>query len=174
MKKLLNSKEIYKGKIVSLYFDEVEYDGMNLKREVVRHRGGSAVLAKLNEKFAFVRQYRHPFGEEFFEIPAGTRDFNEDPKQTAYRELQEECGLRAKDLQLICEYAVSPGYTDEVLYLYYADEFDFVEQNFDEDEKLSVEWLSVQECIDMALNGKIKDGKTNIVLLWYALSNNAK
>ena len=69
---------------------------------------------------------------------------------------------------------MSPGYTDEVLYLYYADEFDFVEQNFDEDEKLSVEWLSVQECIDMALNGKIKDGKTNIVLLWYALSNNAK
>ncbi len=167
MKKLLNSKAIYNGKVINVYLDEVEYDGMLLKREVVRHRGGAAVLAEKDGKFAFVRQYRHPFGELFFEIPAGTRDGDESGETTAFRELQEECGLKAEKLEHICDYAVSPGYTDEVLHLFYANAFEEVSQHFDDDEELTVEWLDKKLCLSMAINGEIKDGKTMIVLLWY-------
>lgn len=167
MTKILSTKTIYNGKVINLYFDEVEHDGMLLKREVVRHRGGAAVLAERDGKFAFVRQYRHPFREDFFEIPAGTKDSTEKSEATAYRELQEECGLKADHFTFICDYAVSPGYTDEVLSLFYANNFTDVAQSLDEDESLSVEWVSVEESLQMALTGKIKDGKTLVALLWY-------
>lgn len=167
MKKIIKSDNVYKGKVVDLYVDELEYGGMFLKREVVRHSGGAGVLVEKDEKFAFVRQYRHPFGCEFVEIPAGKRDNGESGEQTAYRELIEECGLKAKKLHFICEYSVSPGYTDEVLYLYYANDFEQTSQRFDDDESLVVEWVDKRECLQMALDGQIKDGKTLICLLWY-------
>ena len=167
MKKLLSSQTIYEGKIIKVYLEKVEYDGSLLTREVVRHRGGAGILAEKDGKFAFVRQYRHPFGEVFFEIPAGTRDGGESGEITAFRELQEECGLKAKSLRHICDYAVSPGYTDEVLHLYYANDFELTNQNLDDDEQLTVEWIDKKTCFEMALNGQIKDGKTMLVLSWY-------
>lgn len=167
MKKLLNSKEIYKGKIIKVFFDEVEVDGNLLMREVVRHNGGSAVLAERKGFFAFVRQYRHPLGREFLELPAGTRDGNETGEVTACRELQEECGLKAKDLLHICDFAVSPGYSDEILHIYYASDFEEVDRRLDEDEFLSVEWIDKKTAIQMAINGEIQDGKTLTALLWY-------
>ena len=167
MKMLLKSDCIYNGKIVNLFFDEVEYNGMLLKREVIRHRGGAAVLAEKDGKFAFVRQYRHPFGKEILEIPAGTKDGSESGEVTAIRELMEECGLKANKVEFITDFFVSPGYTDEVLNLYYANEFELVDQNFDDDEDLTVLWIDKNECFKMALNGEISDGKTQLVLFWY-------
>ena len=167
MKKLLKSDFIYKGRVVNLYLEEVEYNGMKLTREVVRHNGGAGILAEKDGKFVFVSQYRHPFGDLFLEIPAGTRDGNEAGEITAYRELIEECGLKAKILHFICDYAVSPGSTNEVLNLFYANDFELVEQHFDDDEDLSLVWIDKQKCIDMALNGEFKDGKTMLALLWY-------
>ena len=130
MKKLLNSKSIYNGKIINVFVDEVEVNGNLLVREVVRHNGGASVLAEKDGCFAFVSQYRHPHGRELLELPAGTRDGDELGELTAYRELQEECGLRAKKLTHICDFAVSPGYSSEILHLYYANEFDIVEAHF--------------------------------------------
>ncbi len=167
MKKLLSSKELYKGKIINVYLEEVEVDGNRLVREVVRHNGGSAVLAEKDGLFAFVRQYRHPNGRNFLEIPAGTRDGDELGEVTAYRELQEECGLKAKSLTHICDFAVSPGYSNEILHIYYANDFETVERHLDEDEFLSVEWIDKEVAISMAINGEIQDGKTLTALLWY-------
>lgn len=167
MSKLLSSKTIYEGKVINVYLERVENEGQTLTREVVRHRGGAAVLAERNGKFAFVRQYRHPFCDNFLEVPAGTRDGNEAGEETAFRELQEECGLKAKKLYHVCDYAVSPGYTDEVLHLFYANDFEEVNQNFDDDESLTVEWIDKEKCFEMALNGEFLDGKVMILLFWY-------
>lgn len=167
MKKILSSKSLYDGKIIKVFLDEVMVDDLYMKREVVRHRGGCAILAERDDKFVFVTQYRHPFGEDFFEIPAGTREVGEDVAVTASRELEEECGFKPKGLQFICEYAVSPGYTDEVLYLYYANELVESKQNFDEDERINLIWMPKKQALDLAKSGKIKDGKTLISLLWY-------
>lgn len=169
MKKLLNSKSIYNGKIINVFVDEVEVNGNLLVREVVRHNGGASVLAEKDGCFAFVSQYRHPHGRELLELPAGTRDGDELGELTAYRELQEECGLRAKKLTHICDFAVSPGYSSEILHLYYANEFDIVEAHLDEDEFLSVKWIKKEEALKMALNGEIIDGKTLTALFWYSV-----
>lgn len=167
MKKLLNSKNIYAGKIVNLFVEEVEVDGNLLVREVVRHRGGASVLAEKDGCFAFVSQYRHPHGRAFLELPAGTKDGEETGESTAFRELQEECGLKAKKLVHICDFAVSPGYSSEILHLYYANEFEIVDAHLDDDEFLSVKWIEKDKAIEMALNGDIIDGKTITALLWY-------
>ena len=171
MKKVLSSKLLYDGRVIKVLFDEVEVDGMLLKREVVRHSGGCAVLAEKDGRFAFVTQYRHPFGENFFELPAGKREAGEPTEITASRELEEECGLKPTSLEFICEYAVSPGYTDEIIYLYYANDFELSSQHFDEDEQLEVNWLDKNEALSLAKSGKIKDGKTLVALLWYAMNN---
>lgn len=162
-----NKKEIYKGKVVDLFVDELEIDGAKVRREVVRHRGGAAILAEKDGRFAFVRQYRHPMGEEIWEIPAGTRDENEPPETTALRELEEECGLVAKNLRLIGRFAVSPGYTDEILYIYFADEFDRGTVHLDDDEFLSFSWIEKEKAFEMAESGEIYDGKTLFALYKY-------
>lgn len=167
MIKTIDKKEIYKGKVVDLFVDELEIDGAKIGREVVRHRGGAAILAEKDGRFAFVRQYRHPMGESIWEIPAGTRDANEPPETTALRELEEECGLVAKNLRPIGRFAVSPGYTDEILYIYFADEFDSGTVHLDEDEFLSCSWIEKEKAFEMAENGEIYDGKTLFALYKY-------
>lgn len=167
MNKLLSSKIIYDGKVIRVFFDELECDGKVIKREVVRHNGGCAVLAKNQGEFIFVKQYRHPFGEEFLELPAGMCEVGERVENTASRELEEECGLKPLKLTHICEFAVSPGYTNELLNLYYADEFLPSKQSFDEDESLTLVRIPIEKAIQMAKDGQIKDGKTLVALLWY-------
>ena len=88
---------------------------------------------------------------------------------------QERCGKQAnrhkgnrqKDLLHICDFAVSPGYSDEILHIYYASDFEEVDRRLDEDEFLSVEWIDKKIAIQMAINGEIQDGKTLTALLWY-------
>lgn len=166
--KLVDSQLKYDGKILKLYCDKLDSEGKPIFREVIRHSGGAGVLVERDGKFAFVKQYRHPFGRDFLEIPAGTRNGNEPPLNTAIRELEEECGLVANDIQLISEFAVSPGYTDEMLYIYFCSTFKEGVQKFDEDEYLTVEWIDVLTALDMLKKGQIKDAKTVVALLWYA------
>ncbi len=51
------------------------------------HADGSTVL---------VRQWRHPWDEQSWELPAGTLEAGEEPVEGARRELAEEAGLRAR------------------------------------------------------------------------------
>lgn len=165
--KLVESKVKYDGRIIKVFADKISHDGEVIFREVVRHSGGAGVLVERDDKFAFVRQYRHPFGREFLEIPAGTRNGGEPPFNTAVRELEEECGIVSDQLQLISEFAVSPGYTDEMLYVYYCNSFKNGVQKLDDDEDLTVEWIEKSKALKMLVDGEIKDGKTVVALLWY-------
>lgn len=171
MNKTISSKSIYNGKVVKLFVDKIQNDDIFAVREVVRHSGGAAVLAEKDGKFAFVRQYRHPLGEEIYEIPAGTREQGEDPIVTAARELSEECGLIPKNLALISAFAVSPGYTDEILHVYYADEFEYSHVCLDSDERLVTRWIDKEKALKMLSEQAFIDAKTIIALQWYKNKN---
>lgn len=171
MNKTLSSKSIYNGKVVKLFVDEIQNEDVVAVREVVRHSGGAAVLAEKDGKFAFVRQYRHPLGEEIYEIPAGTREKGEDPIVTAARELSEECGLIPKNLVLISAFAVSPGYTDEILHVYYADDFEYSNVCLDSDERLVTRWIDKEKALKMLSEHAFIDAKTIIALQWYKNKN---
>lgn len=158
--KKIGGKRLYDGKILSLDLDEVLLsNGAKAYREIVRHAGGAAVLYTENGKILFVKQFRYAYGKELYEIPAGKLNHGEDPMCAAARELEEEAGLKAELVPYLQIYP-TPGYTDEIIYIYLAKNAIQVEQKLDEGEFLNVEYISVDKAVDMIENGQICDGKT--------------
>ena len=158
--KQLKSKTVYNGKILALEVDEVELpDGTKASRECVRHSGGAAVLLVKEGKLLLVKQFRYLYGKEIYEIPAGKLNAGEDGAEGAARELEEETGYCAK-LKYAFDLYPSPGYTDEVIHVYFAESFEFVGQKLDEGEFLQCEFIGLQTVLKMIERGEICDAKT--------------
>lgn len=165
--KLLQRDLIYSGRIIDLAVDQIEVQGVETIREVVRHPGGVAVLAEVEEdRIPFVRQHRYPIDKDLLELPAGKIDRGEEPALSAVRELEEETGYRANSLQPICSCYSTPGFCDELLHLFYTNDLVPTQTNREEDEHLEVEFYSLSESIAMIDSGEILDGKTITALLW--------
>lgn len=166
--KTLSSEKIYEGRVINLRKDEIETEkGVKQSREVVSHGGGAAVLVAKDGKILLERQFRYPYGEILWEIPAGKRDKGEDFITTAKRELEEETGYVAEKLVKLFEIYPTPGYTNEVIGIFKAEGLREGKTNFDEDEDIVSEWIPEEQVFKMTENGEIKDAKTLIALLWY-------
>lgn len=166
--KEISTKKIYDGKVVKLRLDDVITDkGIPAKREVVSHNGGSSVLAVKDGKILLEKQFRYPYNEVLWEIPAGKRDGDEEFIETAKRELEEETGYIPLNLKEVFKVYPTPGYSDEIIGIFYADEFKKGNIHFDETEDISSFFLEPDEVYSMIEKGEIKDGKTLIALLWY-------
>jgi len=164
--KTIKKTYVHKGKILNLRRDDIELpNGAAAIREVVEHSGGSAVLCVMDGKVLLVKQFRYPYKEEIWEIPAGKLNPGETPEQTAIRELEEECGVRAERVIKLFDVYPSPGYTDEIIRIYRAEGLTKTHVNLDEDEFLTGKWFEEAELKNMIKNGEIKDGKTLIALL---------
>ena len=107
-----------------------------------------------------VRQFRYPYKETIYEIPAGKREKGEDPLETGKRELHEECGIIAENYIDLGKIYPSPGYTNEEIYLYAATGLTEVEQELDEDEFLQVTKMKLSTLITKIMSGEITDAKT--------------
>lgn len=162
----VEKRYVYEGKILKVRCDAARLpDGKPCVREMVEHPGGAAVLAECDDKIAFVRQFRYPYGEEILELPAGKLEKGEAPVRTVERELSEETGLVADRFVPVGEIYPTPGYTDERLYLFRAEGVRRGERHPDADEFLSTEWYTPAEALGMVRDGIIKDAKTVILLL---------
>jgi len=168
--KVLSANRVYQGKIVDLEVDEIEISGMQTIREVVRHPGGVVILAlDPNGEIPFVRQHRYPLNEDILELPAGKLDPGEPPEVSAARELEEEVGLRPGKLRKIASYYTSPGFCDELLHFFFAEEVEKVGANPEPDEHLIIEHYTLEEALQLVADGKIQDGKTITAIYWLAL-----
>ena len=168
--KQLSSKEIYKGKILDLWVDDVLCpNGHQSKREVIRHCKASAILAfDQNGKVILEDQYRYPYDKIIKEIPAGKCDSpEEDPKVTAIRELKEETGFTANNMEYLgCLYP-SCAYTDEIIYIYMATGLVAGDQKLDQDETLDYYKVSFNRLLEMISAGEIQDAKTLAAVSFY-------
>lgn len=160
--KKISSEEIYKGKIIDVYKDKVLCpNGKTSYREYIKHCRASCVLAKLpNGKFLLEKQYRYPYDEVIFEFPAGKCDKGEDPKLTAIRELEEETGYLANKITYIGQIYPTCAYTDEIIYLYYAEDLVKTHQHLDENEAVEVLEVTLDEIKELLNNGSLKDAKS--------------
>ena len=157
---------LFDGKILKLYKDKVSLpNGNEGIREYVSHSGGSAILCVNEGKLLLVKQYRYAYREEVWEIPAGKLNPNEDPMDTAIRELEEEGGILADKVEKLFDVYPSPGYTNEVIRIYKAISFKKTKVHLDEDEFLTSKWVPLEEVKKMIENGEIKDSKSLIALL---------
>lgn len=163
--KTIDSKTLYRGKILNLKIDEVVLpDGNHAVRELVEHKNGVAILPVKADKIIFVRQYRKAIEQVLLEIPAGLVEEGEDAETAAVRELQEEIGLKPTDLQCMGEMLPSPGFCDEVTTLYIASEFIEEARQQDDDEFIEVVEMPVKEVREAYLKGKFSDAKTSCAL----------
>lgn len=164
--KTIKKNFIYNGKILSLRKDDIILpNGAPAVREVIEHSGGSAIYCEKDGKILLVKQFRYPYKEELYEIPAGKLNDGESPEETAIRELEEEGGIKAKRVEKLFDIYPTPAYTNEIIRLYKAVEFIETESCLDEDEFLSNEWIDKCQVKKMIENGQIKDAKTIIAVL---------
>ena len=175
MQKKIASETIYNGVIFDMTHDIIEMDnGKQYPRDVIHHNGGVGVLVQKDNKVLLVKQYRYAVQEYTWEIPAGKLEKNEDPYTCGIRELEEECGLGCKSMDLICEMYSTPGFCTEKIYIYKANHLKTIEnpKPMDEDEDISSQWFTIEETLKMISELKIKDAKTTIALQ-YAYINKA-
>lgn len=166
--KTLREHLVYDGKILRLYSDEILLpNGKPAKREYVRHSGGVGVVAEYQGKLLFVRQYRYAYRESILEIPAGKLERGEDPAICGKRELSEETGFDCGRMTKIGTFYPSPGYTDEKIYLYLAEDLRPGQVHPDDGEFLNVIQLSLEQVREMLESGAIRDMKTVLGLQYY-------
>jgi len=165
--KTISSRLVYAGKLFDLQVDEIELPGsIRATREHIRHPGAVCMVpVDTDGRLLLVRQYRHAVGERLLELPAGTREPGEDPRETAIRELAEEVGRKPGAVHDLGGFFVAPGYTSEYITLYVCEDLSHASEPGDEDEDIEVMPLSAETALAAVESGEIRDAKSVIGLL---------
>jgi ADP-ribose pyrophosphatase len=170
----LGGETVYHGRLVDVRVERFRHaDGVEVSREIVRHRGAVGILAHDDEHVWLVRQPREAVDEpDLLEIPAGRLDKDgEAPLQAAQRELAEEISRGAHSWEPILTYYTGAGFTDERVHLFCASDLYPAQAHSGEDERIEViAWplSELQRAIDQC-----RDAKTLIGLFWLARRLNA-
>lgn len=159
---VLHSEVIYRGRAFNILREQVHLpNGNTTALDIVEHIGSVAIVpVDADGCVHFVRQYRHPAREILLELPAGTLEVGEDPGVCAQRELREEIGMSAGNLELVGDFYLAPGYSSEHMYVYLATQLKENPLPGDEDEFLSVEVIPAQQVLELLAQGKFKDAKS--------------
>ena len=166
--KMISSTNIFDGKVLHVRLDKISLpNGNEGFREYCHHNGAVCVIPITDEGDVIcVRQYRYAMHEDLLEIPAGKLDTpDEDHTDAAIRELREETGARSSKLTYLGVYYGSPAILDEKIYMYLAEGLEFGETDPDEDEFIEIVKHPLSDLVDMVLEGKIPDGKTQTAIL---------
>ena len=168
--KVLNSEEVYKGKIISIRKDTLTRgDGKSFVRETAVSSDAVAVVAMDDQnRILLIHQYRHPMGKPIWEIPAGKMDVRgEQPEETAIRELQEETDTTAESVRLLTIFYNSAGWTNEKTYVYLVKNLKEVPEFKRENEEADIEkkWIALDDAYELVRTGELADAKTVIGIL---------
>jgi ADP-ribose pyrophosphatase len=170
------SERIHRGRYLEFRIDTiVRADGSGGTRDVVGHPGAIAVVAVDDAgRLLLVRQWRIPAARAMLEIPAGTLDVHdgvtEDPDLAARRELEEETGQRATTWRKLSTFWTAPGFATELMHLYLATGLSGAtgadRLTPDEDERLELSHVALEDAVAMVESGEINDAKTILGVLW--------
>ena len=146
-------------------------DGREHQRETVVHPGAVMILPLVDEDHVcLIRNYRPSVDQTLIELPAGTLEPGEDPRLAAERELEEETGYRARSIERLHEFYMSPGILNERMHVYLATGLELGEQDLDSGEQIDNLIVTWDEALAMTLDGRIQDAKTLAGLLYYELA----
>ena len=166
--KMISSQSIFDGKVLHVRIDGISLpNGKEATREYCHHNGAVCVIPITDDNEVIcVRQYRYAMHTDVLEIPAGKLDYpEEDHTEAALRELREETGATCSKMTYLGEYWGSPAILDEKIYMYLAESLTFGETEFDEDEFIEIVKVPIDTLVEMVLQGKIPDGKTQTAIL---------
>jgi ADP-ribose pyrophosphatase len=164
---VIETKRIYEGRILNFRVDTVRLpNGKTSIREIVEHRGAVAMVPMLDrETVILVRQDRLAAGTRLLEIPAGTRDPNEEIEACARRELAEEIQYEAGRMIKLCSFYTAPGFSTEKIHMFLALDLEPCDGHADEDEFLEIVIMPLAKAIELIGAGEIEDAKSIAGLL---------
>lgn len=159
---IVSLRKRYSGRLLSLRLETVRLtDGRLHTREIVEHPGAAAIIPLISpNKLVLVKQWRPAVGEMLFEIPAGTIENGEDAAACARRELVEETGLEAENLEELFECYVAPGYSTERIVFFKATSLSKKTVQSRPDEEVEPCEFTLEEAVELVRDGRIKDAKT--------------
>lgn len=168
---VIDSEVIHESRVFNVVRSTVRMpDGAAVERSLIRHPGAVALIVVDDEdRWLLIRQFRLAVGRELLEIPAGTIDPGEEPLTTAHRELREETGFAAANLDLLGGTWMVPGYCDEYISYFLASGLRPDPLPQDEDEHLSEPIaMTYDEVLAAVMDGQIRDAKTVVALTLFA------
>lgn len=146
-------------------------DGNKYVREVIRHPGAVVLLPLIDDDtVVLIENSRPSVGETLLELPAGTREPDESPQQTAARELVEETGYHAGSLSLLHEFYSAPGICDELMHLFVARQLTPGEHQREATERIENRIASREQIGQWIAQGRIRDAKTLVGLYAFLYS----
>ncbi len=169
MEERVEHEEVYAGKLFKVYRDRVRLpNGRLTTREIVRHPGSVGIIPRRADgRIVLVRQFRYVAGRELWEIPAGTLDKpGEDISAAARRELAEEAGLEAARWTVLGTAYLMPGYCDERMTFFLAEDLSPTDAHADLDESFQVNPFDLHDLQVLRSTGELLDAKTLLGLAW--------
>jgi ADP-ribose diphosphatase len=143
-------------------------DGWTASCQFVDHPGAVAIVPLVDERhICLIRNRRLTVRRTLIEVPAGTREPNEEPLETARRELAEETGYQAAQWQELAQFYTSPGILSERMHVFVARDLTPGDPQREANEEIENLVLSWDEALAMVDRGEIEDGKTIVALLHY-------
>ncbi len=160
---------IHSGAVVDFHRLVIrDRDGNRFERDVIRHPGAVSIIPYDGTNVTLVRQYRAAIDGDLYEIPAGKRDVGgEAPDITARRELAEEVGLEATEVELLVNLFHSPGFCDEYGFVFVARGLSPVpvQREGPEERAMTLHTMPLDDAVAMCLDGRITDSKSMIGLM---------
>ena len=170
-----NKTKAYSCKIFTVWEEDIQLaNGRKTRQNWIDHQPTVAVMA-INDKneLLLISQYRVPTGDQLLEIPAGSFDDGESPAECAQRELAEETGFRSGRLTELYAGYLLPGYCNEYMHFFLAEDLVYEPLSPDDDEDIEVMPTPLNQVFEMLQNGRIRDAKTalGVLLVERYLSN---
>jgi ADP-ribose diphosphatase len=171
----LGRRRMYSGRVINVDVDTVRFpNGSEGELEMIRHPGAAAVVPCLSDPagadptILMIRQFRYAAGGPLWEIPAGTLAPGEPPEACARRELLEEAGVTAGRLERMTSIWTTPGFTDEVIHLFWAQDLTRTVASPEPDEFIEVVPRPLSEILTDVRQGEVRDAKTIVAILYMA------
>lgn len=169
----LGAKWVHQGKVISLKLETIEVAGKTKIFEIIKHSGAVVILPIAPDgRILLVQQWRRAVGEITIELPAGGLEKGEEPLACAKRELQEETGFAAKKIRPFGGFYSAPGFCDEFLHMFLAEDLYPSPLPPDDGEMIDLMPVTINEAKHLILENRIRDAKTIAGLLRYIVCGN--
>ena len=126
----------------------------------IKSKDWVTIIVEKDGKFLREKQLRFGIMKESHEFPCGLVEDGELPKNAALRELREETGILisgdVEKVKYLGTFAANPAFMTNHMHYFYVNlddvEYDVVETEFDEHEKLETYWEDKKTTIEKTIN----------------------
>jgi len=161
-------REIFKNDWLRVYAVKADFGPFSKEYFVTERKGGRVgIIVVRDEQVLLVRQFRFLINDMSWELPGGGRREGETPEEAAVRECREEAGVHCHSIRKVLEYQQGIDVTQSTAVIFECLDFSVAEDLHRNQETDDRAWVPIERCVEMMLDGRIKDSMTMLALLMY-------